>query len=126
MLVTIKSPEKYIQESFILKRAGEYIKAFQAKALIIGGKTALNVVKDSFFKSLEDAQIEYVVEGFSGYCTLPSIEHYIKVAEEVGAGIIIGVGGGSVLDVAKYVAETMTYQLSLCLQLLEHVQHGQH
>jgi len=104
-MITIKTPNKYINEPDILKSAGEYITKLGKHALIVGGKTALEVVGKEFLNSLKNSDISYVIKIFKGYPTLNAIEEITSLAIEVKADIIIGVGGGRVLDTIKSVGE---------------------
>jgi glycerol dehydrogenase len=104
-MITIKTPNKYINEPNILKSAGEYITKLGKHALIVGGKTALSVVGKEFLNSLKNSDISYVIKEFQGYPTYNAIEEISSLAVDVEADIIIGVGGGRVLDTIKAVGE---------------------
>jgi glycerol dehydrogenase len=99
----IKTPEQYINQPDILKSSGESIAKLGGNALIIGGKTALAAVGNEFFNSLKEAAVQFAIEEFQGYCTLEAIEKYTSIAGRIGADLIIGMGGGRVLDLAKAV-----------------------
>lgn len=102
-MLTIKTPETYINKPDITKDAGKYIKEYGRKAYIISSKTPLQVVEDDFFESLERYGIEYAVEEFKGYPTMKTIDRYAAKAFEYGAALILGLGGGKVNDTAKAV-----------------------
>ncbi len=104
-MIKIKTPEFYINEPDILKSSGEEIKKFGKKALIIGGKTALNVIGNEFFKSIEDANVEFEIEEFIGYPSENNIEKFLVQLKNINADIIIGIGGGKVLDLVKAIGE---------------------
>ena len=95
-MITIKTPNKYINEPNILKSAGEYITKLGKHALIVGGKTALSVVGRNFLNSLKNSDISYVIKEFQGYPTYNAIEKISSLAVDVEADIIIGVGGGHI------------------------------
>lgn len=104
-MITIKTPNKYINEPNILKSAGEHIGKIGRHALIVGGKTALSVAGDDFFSSLTNSDISYVIKEFQGYPTYNNIDEISLLAEEAKADVIIGIGGGRVLDTIKAVGE---------------------
>ncbi|WP_010235466.1 iron-containing alcohol dehydrogenase family protein [Clostridium arbusti] len=104
-MIKIKAPEAYINEENILREGGKYISKLGNHALIIGGKRALDIAEEDFLKSLSDEKIKYEVETFQGYCTLANIDKYADLANELGVDLIIGVGGGRVLDTVKAVGE---------------------
>lgn len=104
-MITVKAPNKYINEPNILKAAGEYIGSIGKHALIVGGKTALSVVGNEFLDSLRSSGISYEIKEFKGYPTEKAIEEISSIAIDVNADIIIGVGGGRVLDTIKAAGE---------------------
>lgn len=96
---------RYIQEYGAIDMLGEEAERLSAShALVIGGKTALSLTKEKIEASLNKKGIatEYYV--YTGFCNKAKNE---AVANSIpnGAGyVIIGVGGGNVMDVAKHVA----------------------
>ena len=105
-MIFIKTPETYFNEVGILKTAGLHIAKYGNHALIIGGKTALSVVGSELFKSLENYHVKFTVKEFSGLVTMQEIEEYADAAREAKANLIIGVGGGKALDLAKAVGDS--------------------
>ena len=106
-MISIKTPETYFNEVGILKTAGLYIAPYGNNALIIGGKTALSVVGDQLFKSLENYHVNFQVKEFSGFVTMGEIQEYADYAREAKADVIIGVGGGKVIDLSKAVGDSL-------------------
>lgn len=106
-MISIKTPDKYISEENILKNAGELIKQIGDYALVIGGETALSVTGEKFLNSLDLEKIRYSIEKFRGYCTYKNIDNYALKAKELGVNVIIGIGGGRVLDLVKAVGEKL-------------------
>lgn len=104
-MITIKAPERYINEPDILKSAGEYISKLGTNALIVGGKTALKSVGEDFFSSIQRSGIKFRIEEFEGYCTEKNINKFTSIVKETDVDLIIGVGGGRVLDSIKVVGE---------------------
>ncbi len=100
-MVLVKAPQAYISQSGIIKEAGGYIKKWGSRAYILGGPTALAVIGEDFFKSLEANGIHHTTELFQGYPTNELVADVAKRAKEEGADVLIGVGGGRALDTAK-------------------------
>lgn len=94
-----KTPKNYISGAGILQSAGELVAAISKNALVVGGEKAIREVQDSFMKSLDEAGVKTEISIFKGYCTEENIDKIKQHAKN--AEIIIGVGGGSVLDAAK-------------------------
>jgi glycerol dehydrogenase len=102
-MLTIKTPVEYVSQKDVIQDAGKYIKKYGAHALIIGSKTPLTVVGQSFYNGLEANGIKYHVAEFKGYPTLAVIDHYVQQAKSFDVDFIIGIGGGKVCDTAKVV-----------------------
>ncbi|HBF39009.1 MAG TPA: glycerol dehydrogenase [Firmicutes bacterium] len=101
----IKTPQQYVNQPDILQSAGESIAQFGKNALLIGGKTALTVIGGKFFDSLATAGVTLTIEQYHSYCTEEAIEQYVETAQRLKADIIIGAGGGKILDLAKAVGD---------------------
>jgi glycerol dehydrogenase len=99
---------RYIQQEGAAETLGAEIRRCGSrKAFILGGRTALSVALPRIEPGLKDEGIEYSVREFAGHCTSERCALHRGQAETAGAGIIVGVGGGKVLDTAKCVAEEM-------------------
>ena len=106
-MIIIKIPEFYSNEVGILKTAGLHIAKYGKNAFIIGGETALSVVADQLYKSLKEHHVSFTVKEFSGLVTDQEIEEYTAYAREAKPDLIIGVGGGKAIDIAKAVADNV-------------------
>lgn len=96
------SPSKYVQGAGELKKLGEYVSKL--------GKNALALISESGYRrsgadveaSFTDCKIEF--DYFNGECSMTEIERLKKIVAEKGSDVIIGIGGGKILDTAKAVA----------------------
>ncbi len=95
---------RYIQESDVLGKSGKEVKRYGNKAYVIGGNTALGVVHDRMLKSFDEAGLEYVTEEFQGYPSREKIEELKQAVEAAGCDVIVAVGGGHIMDLAKAAA----------------------
>ena len=95
---------RYLQEEGIISRVGEESLALGAGALIIGGKTALSITEGSIRESLDAVSNRYEIITHIGPCSREAAERYSKVADEKALSVIIGVGGGVIMDLSKLVA----------------------
>lgn len=104
------SPRRYIQGAGVLNVAGEQIKLYGKKPLIIGGSRALAASTDAgLFKSLEQVNLNYIIEKFGTppygeECTWKEVERLSQMAIENGCDLVVSVGGGKVIDTGKIVA----------------------
>lgn len=101
-MLTVKTPNTYLNEPGILAKAGGYIAEYGIRPLLIGSKTAWKAVGEEFLDSLQkngiDTDHAYT---FSGYPSERQFQKYAKLAQEIQADVIIGIGGGRTLDTAK-------------------------
>ncbi len=101
-MVAVKAPEKYLNEPGIISKAGQYIAEYGRRPLIVGGRHALDAIGRTFFESLA----KYGIDGsnvyeFKGYPSERQFQSYAELAAELKADVIIGAGGGRVLDTVK-------------------------
>lgn len=102
MVKNFISPSRYIQGPDALSKCGQYMAKVGEKVLILGGKTAFSEALETIKKSLIENNVEIVaIETFSGECTARKINQYGEEAKKRGAEIVIGIGGGKVIDTAK-------------------------
>lgn len=96
------SPSKYVQGPGEIKKLGEYA----AKL----GDCALALISESGYKrngkEIEDSfdTVSVAFDFFNGECSMTEIERLKKVVSEKNCNVIIGIGGGKILDTAKAVA----------------------
>lgn len=103
-MVNVKAPDVYINEPNAFVNGGLNIAEIGNKLFIIGGQTALTVAQP-LIESLKAANVTYQLHTFTGYCTKEQIEAYAAQAAAADVNVIVGIGGGRVLDLIKAVAE---------------------
>lgn len=93
---------RYIQETGAIDRvADEVIRLHAKKPYIIGGETALSLTKERIEKSLADKGLCAVYEVYHGFCCR-EICREMTDRSFADCDLVIGVGGGNVMDAAKY------------------------
>jgi glycerol dehydrogenase len=98
------APSRYIQGYDIMKDFGDYISHLGSKPFLIGGRTALSTIKERVTKSVSEKSMTCEFVEFTGHGTRSDATQLAKRASDFGADIIVGVGGGLVIDTAKAVA----------------------
>lgn len=102
-----QAPTEMIFGRDVENETGAAAKKYGTKALLVYGKNSVikSGLLDRVKKSLDDAGISY--REFGGAKPNPTLAHAeagIKEALDFSADMIIGVGGGSVIDTAKAIA----------------------
>lgn len=96
---------RYLQGKGVLENtAEEVLRCGAHRALIIGGVRALAVALPRLTAHLAQNGIAYEVCEHRGHCCVSYMASYAAHAHKTGADIILGVGGGKIMDLAKGVA----------------------
>ena len=95
---------RYIQGENALDYCGEEIKRYGCKAYVIGGNMAINVTEKRMCESFAKSELEYCIEKFSGYPSIQKIEELKNSVKETSCDVIVGVGGGRIMDLVKATA----------------------
>src|SRR5262245_7503574 len=116
MLAVFSSPSRYTQGKNATAELGKEMKALglEGPALIIGGRRARKLRSEAWALSLGVASIKHSVHPFGGECSLAEIERGKTEAKEQGARLIVGAGGGKLLDVARAVAADLDLPVVNC------------
>lgn len=104
MQIVMGSPNRYLQQKNILSTAAEHIAPLGVKALLVGDQTTLAVVRKKLTNSLKNSNINYKEELFAGEVTKKEAKRLAKLVKEDNYDLIIGAGGGKVIDTAKAAA----------------------
>jgi glycerol dehydrogenase-like iron-containing ADH family enzyme len=92
---------RYIQGSGTLEKAGNEILRFGKKAFIFGGPTAISITKERLEKGFQETELQYIFEVYDGNCTYETGKLFATKAIELGCDVIVGVGGGRIMDLSK-------------------------
>lgn len=94
---------RYIQEAGCLASVAEEIKRLGAsRPFIMGGTTALSLTKETINASLAEAGMTAHYYTYTGFCCVEHCERIMATEAFRDADIVIGVGGGNLMDAAKY------------------------
>src|SRR5712692_715485 len=106
MLSIFCSPARYTQGKNATSSLGLEMATLgiEGPALIVAGRSARSLLSEVWRTSLGEAGIAYHVHTFGGECSASEIESIDKAVREASARVIIGAGGGKVLDAARAAA----------------------
>jgi glycerol dehydrogenase len=95
---------RYVQKSGALKSCGVEILRLGRAPLIVAGKTAWQIAGASVSEGLAAENIDFSLEIYGGSCNAEAAEALAKKARAEGRDVIVGVGGGVIMDFAKLIA----------------------
>ncbi|KAA5971512.1 iron-containing alcohol dehydrogenase family protein [Pantoea sp. M_9] len=106
-MFAIKSPQTYYHQPGLLSRAGELLAVHSSDIAIITSPKAWRAVNPELETSLKAAGIRWQVNFLTTECTDAAIRTHLNSALEQHATLVLGIGGGRVLDCAKAVANLL-------------------
>jgi glycerol dehydrogenase len=116
MLSVFCSPSRYTQGRNATASLGQEIVnlGLEGPALIIAGTSAIARLSGIWQSSLQAAGLTYSIFRFGGECSTLEIERGKAAARQSDAQVIIGAGGGKVLDTARAVAADLKLPVVNC------------
>ena len=105
-----------------VRQAGKIARGWGARALVVTGRDPRRVA--AVLERLSEESIRHVVFSVAGEPTTDVVRQGVEQAREMEAELVIGAGGGSVLDAAKAIAILATHE-GEALDYLEVVGRGQ-
>lgn len=108
------SPSKYVQGAGEMAKLCDYAKTYGKKALILITASGYKRIGEIVEASFAGKDLEIVFDYFNGECSKNEINRLNKVMEENGCDLIIGIGGGKILDTAKAVAYYCKTPVLIC------------
>ena len=116
MLAVFSAPSHYVQGKHATAALGTEMQriGLQGPALIVAGRSAQRLLSEVWQKHLSDAGIQHVVHQFGGECSYPEIERIKETGTQHNVQVVIGAGGGKVLDAARAAADDMDLPVVNC------------
>lgn len=116
MLSVFCSPSRYTQGKNATAALGTEMTGLglTGPALIVGSRSPIRLLSEIWKSTLAEAGIAYAVHEFGGECSLTEIERIKQIAKQHKSQVIIGAGGGKVLDAARAVAADLNLPIVNC------------
>jgi glycerol dehydrogenase len=116
MLKVFCAPARYTQGPHATAQLGSEIRnlGLDGPALIIAGRSAIRLLAETWASTFADASMQFEVFSFGGECTGAEIKRGSEAARASKAGVVVGAGGGKVLDTARAVAADLSLPVVNC------------
>lgn len=95
-------PGRYFQQQGALNQLGDEVARLGTNALMVAGGTAAESIIPPH-QATWGERFKVTVERFGGECCDEEVERLAKIADQQECDIVIGMGGGKVIDTAKAV-----------------------
>ena len=116
MLSIFCAPARYVQGRNATVALGDEMKklGLPGPVFVLAGNHARTLLANTWDATFKGAGYKYLVEAFKGECSSNEIARCKKLASEFGAKVVIGAGGGKVLDTARAVASELDLPVVNC------------
>ncbi|MBK5291807.1 MAG: glycerol dehydrogenase [Acidobacteriia bacterium] len=116
MLAVFSAPSRYTQGKSATQSLGQEMRTLglTGPALVLAGASARKLLQPVWQRTFTDAGIAYAVQAFGGECSVAEIDRVKLAAANLGARVIVGAGGGKVLDTARAVASGLALPVVNC------------
>jgi len=116
MLSVFCSPSRYTQGKNATASLGSEMTGLglRGPALVVAGRSASRLLSPTWQTTFGEAGIEHAVHAFGGECSPAEIERVKSAARQHQARVIVGAGGGKVLDTARAAAADLDVPVVTC------------
>jgi glycerol dehydrogenase len=112
MIKVFIAPRRYVQGVGVLKEIGKYVAPLGKSALLVWGPVVGDMFAEPVLESLKEHGVEPIPFQFSGECDRGQVELGAAKAKAEGVDVVLGIGGGKAIDVAKAVAMNLNLKLA--------------
>jgi glycerol dehydrogenase len=116
MLSVFCSPSRYTQGRNATRSLGREMKTLglTGPVLVVAGRSAARLLGDTWRATFGEVGLAHEVHAFGGECSVAEIGRIRASAEKNGARVIVGAGGGKVLDASRAVAAELSLPVVNC------------
>jgi glycerol dehydrogenase len=116
MLSVFCSPSRYTQGKNATASLGREMAGLglRGPVLVLAGRSAIRLLSGTWNRAFSEVEMAHAVYPFGGECSLAEIERVKRAAQQHQAQVIVGAGGGKVLDTARAVAADLDLPVVNC------------
>lgn len=116
MLSVFSAPSRYVQGKDATEALGEEMRklGLTGTALVVAGRAPAELLSEAWTRTLGDAGIDHALYRFGGECSRPEVDSAKEAAVAASATVVVGAGGGKVLDTARAVASELELPVVNC------------
>jgi glycerol dehydrogenase len=116
MLAVFCSPSRYTQGKNATASLGTEMAGLglTGPVMIVAGRSPMRLLSEVWKQTFAESRIAYAVHPFGGECSLAEIERIKQAAKQHKAQVIVGAGGGKVLDAARAAAADLELPVVNC------------
>lgn len=82
--------------------------------LIVGSRSPIRLLSETWKRTFAEVRMTYAVHEFGGECSLAEVERIKQAATQNKSQVIVGAGGGKVLDAARAAAADLNLLVVNC------------
>jgi glycerol dehydrogenase len=105
------APRRYIQREGVLEEAGNFVKDFGSRPLILGDELVLSIIRPVLEERLAQVGLGSSLVLFGGECSQGEVNRLEEIALGRNTDLVIGTGGGKALDTSRLLAERLKVPL---------------
>jgi glycerol dehydrogenase len=116
MLKVFCAPARYTQGPNATEQLGREMRnlGLEGPALIVAGRSAKRLLEEVWARTFAEVGMEYQIFAFAGECTAAEVRRGGEAAVAGKARVVIGAGGGKVLDAARAIAADLSLPVVNC------------
>lgn len=108
------APRQYIQGPGVINRLAEFTSAHGHRPLLVVDEFVLDKLGSALTDSFDAAEVDFAVLPCSGDVTRTNIAEHVASVSDRSRDVVVGVGGGKALDLAKGVAIDLDAAMITC------------
>lgn len=110
------APTRYTQGPHATGQLGAEIRnlGLGGPAFIVAGRSAIRLLSETWDRTFAAVGMGHEVFRFAGECTAAEIRRGCQAARDIGARVVIGAGGGKVLDTVRAIAADLSLPVVNC------------